>query len=179
MERSACVNDSKMRCCASGATPGPVSRTATRSRTWSPSRRATPANDAAPRFGGSALVVDDDALNRLVAATMLQRMGLEVTVACDGLEAIELLERARYDVVFLDCQMPEMDGYEAARVLRARGSRVPLVAFTANVTSDDRARCLAAGMDDFVCKPVSERDLAAAVARWSPRATGSCRRTGS
>jgi len=91
-------------------------------------------------------------------------------VAGNGLEAIDLSGRLPYDIIFLDCQMPELDGYGAARAIRVReagGPRVPIVALTANAMDGDREQCLAAGMDDYLSKPVVMTSLAASLQRYT------------
>ena len=119
------------------------------------------------------LVVEDNAVNQKVTALMLERLSLAPTVAGNGHEALALLERADYDVVLMDCHMPDMDGFEAtARVRELPGDRgqVPIVALTASTTAEDRERCIRAGMDDFLAKPVDREQLAEVVERWlSPR----------
>jgi CheY-like chemotaxis protein len=104
---------------------------------------------------------------------MLSHLGLEVTLAEHGQQALDLLAAGSFDAVFMDCQMPVMDGYEATAALRAREvrdgrPRLPVIAMTANATAGDRERCLASGMDDHVAKPVQERQLADALRRWLP-----------
>ena len=131
-------------------------------------------NDAAWREGDFAgrrvLLAEDDAVNRKVATRMLAKLGVVVDVAVNGVEAVALGCASRYDVVLMDCQMPEMDGYEATRTLRAReSSRVPIIALTANACQGDREWCLAAGMDDYVTKPVTLAALARVLARWVTR----------
>ncbi|MBL8483359.1 MAG: response regulator, partial [Rhodocyclaceae bacterium] len=110
------------------------------------------------------LVVEDNPVNQLVVVRMLQRQGHRTEVAANGLEALAALREAQYDLVLMDCQMPEMDGYEATRLLRdprtgARNPQVLVVALTANVMPGDRARCIAAGMDDYLPKPVNPQQL--------------------
>ncbi len=120
------------------------------------------------------LVVEDDALNRAIVGGLLQHAGCRVSEAADGAQALaRLAEPGRIDLVLMDWQMPGMDGLEVTRRLRAgaagaAGRRVPIVALTANAFGEDRAACLAAGMNDFLTKPVLATSLLAAVARWAP-----------
>jgi CheY-like chemotaxis protein len=144
---------------------------------------------------GRVLVVEDNVVNQKVAAKLLEREGYRVDVAANGREAVEAVARTSYAVVFMDCQMPEMDGYEATRAIRRReamgqGSEahtgaegsglsspasrhVPIIAMTANALRGDREQCLEAGMDDYVAKPVRREDLEAVLARWRPDRAGS------
>ena len=117
------------------------------------------------------LLAEDDLVNRMVVEEMLRGLGCEVGVAADGLEACEAIERGGYDLVFMDCHMPRLDGFEATRRIRAAeagsGRHVPIVALTADALAGDRERCLACGMDDYLTKPVAKAQLAAAVRRWA------------
>jgi PAS domain S-box-containing protein len=116
------------------------------------------------------LVVEDNPVNQRVAAAQLARLGCEVDVAGNGLEALAALSRQAYHLVFMDCQMPEMDGFTASRTFRTRegrGRRTPIVAMTANALKGDREACLAAGMDDYVAKPARPEDLALLLERWA------------
>jgi len=127
---------------------------------------------AAPqRSRGRLLIVEDNIVNQRVATHMLTKMGYEVDVAQHGREAIERLGRSCYDLILMDCQMPEMDGFEATRLIRNPASgvldpAVPVVAMTANAFAEDRERCLAAGMNDFLAKPVDRRTLATMLEKW-------------
>jgi two-component system sensor histidine kinase/response regulator len=115
------------------------------------------------------LVVEDHELNQRVARGMLVAMGVDVVIARDGVEALEVLAPGRFDAVLMDCQMPRMDGLQATRIWRdreVRGEHLPIIAMTAYASAADRARCLAAGMDDHVTKPVSMERLATALKRW-------------
>lgn len=140
-----------------------------------PLDRADLARDLAlPTFRARALLVDDNAVNAEVARAMLERMGLTVTIAADGEQALALRERDPFDVVLMDCEMPVLDGLGATRRWRAHEARdggaahVPIVALTASAVQGDRERCLAAGMDDYIAKPFELSDLAAALVRVLP-----------
>ena len=119
------------------------------------------------------LLVEDNPVNQMVASGMLEMLGHHVDVATGGEEALDAMAATRYDVVLMDCQMPGMDGFEATREIRRRedaapkvSPRIPVIALTAAAFAEDRERCLAAGMDDHLGKPVSARDLAAVLERW-------------
>ncbi|MCC2637811.1 MAG: signal transduction histidine kinase [Moraxellaceae bacterium] len=117
------------------------------------------------------LVVEDNPVSQLMTAEMLKRMGCTVDVAGNGKEAVEALQARPYDVVLMDCEMPVMNGFDATRALRAHerecdGVRVPVVAMTASALKGDREKCLAAGMDDFLPKPVRLQDLRHMVEAW-------------
>lgn len=122
------------------------------------------------------LVADDNSVNQQVAVRMLEKLGYRADVAANGREVLDAMARIPYDAILMDCQMPEMDGYDATRALRARevaagtGRRMPVIAMTANAMGGERERCLAAGMDDFITKPVSLPALEAVLARWLPAA---------
>ncbi len=111
---------------------------------------------------GNALVVDDNGINRLVTSSFLNNLGVSTVLASDGLEALERLQQQTFDIVFMDIQMPRLDGLEATRRIRARenaAERVPIVALTANAGEQDRQECLEAGMDEHLRRPFTERDL--------------------
>jgi CheY-like chemotaxis protein len=102
---------------------------------------------------------------------MLARLGLRADVAANGRETVRMFELLPYDLVFMDCQMPEMDGYEAAQEIRRRegpGRHVAIIAMTADVMAGCREQCLEAGMDDYVAKPVAMESLFEALQRWAP-----------
>ena len=128
-------------------------------------REVQPVIEAAPR-AARILVVEDNAVNQKVAVRQLQKLGYSADIAANGLEALEALRRIEYAVVLMDCHMPEMDGYEATAALRRSGSKIPIIALTASVQQEDRDRCLAAGMNDFISKPTREADLARMLAKW-------------
>jgi CheY-like chemotaxis protein len=116
------------------------------------------------------LIAEDNAINQKVIERMVQKLGYRVNLVTNGKEAIDALSRSSYGLIFMDCQMPEMDGFEACREIRKRGSgvRIPIVAITANAMKGDRERCLAAGMDDYVSKPFKQEDLRIVIERWMP-----------
>jgi signal transduction histidine kinase/DNA-binding NarL/FixJ family response regulator len=129
-----------------------------------PSRIESPAGTIRNR---SLLLVEDNAVNQIVAIGILHKLGYRnVTVAANGMEAVEQSIEADFDAILMDCQMPVMDGYEATENLRLMGSRVPIIAMTANAAQGDRERCLAAGMNDYISKPISVHALEQALARW-------------
>jgi len=122
------------------------------------------------------LLAEDDLVNQMVVEEMLKRLGCVVDVVSDGDAARAATARRRYDLVFMDCHMPVMDGYEATRRIReeeeqTRGTRTPIIALTADALAGDRERCIESGMDDYMTKPVSGAVLAAAVERWTGRRT--------
>ncbi|MBK7643487.1 MAG: response regulator [Planctomycetes bacterium] len=131
-----------------------------------------------PRRGIRVLLVEDNVVNQRVAAGLLRKLGFEHALASDGEGAIRKLEAGAYDLVLMDCLMPGMDGFEATRVLRSRGCKVPIIAMTANAMSGDRERCLEAGMDDYISKPISVPLLEAVLERWSACARGESARAG-
>ncbi|HEX5131120.1 MAG TPA: ATP-binding protein [Candidatus Krumholzibacteria bacterium] len=122
---------------------------------------------------GRVLVAEDNAINRRAAARMLELLGCTVDVAAHGREAVDMIARHGYDLVFMDCQMPQLDGYEATREIRrreARGARrTTIIAMTAHALPGDREKCYEAGMDDFVAKPIRKAGIAAVVDRHLPQ----------
>lgn len=119
---------------------------------------------------GRVLLVEDNPVNQLVAKGMLGKLGCEVVVAAHGAEALDQLEFNDFDLVLMDCNMPVMDGYEASRQIRQSGRwpQLPIVALTANAMSEERERCRAAGMSDYLAKPFRREELAALLDQWVP-----------
>ena len=152
-------------------------------------RKVVPANklDAtlAQRLPLRLLLADDNVVNQKVALRLFDQMGYRIDIACDGIEAIHAWERRPYDIVFMDVQMPEMDGLEATRCIRLRekeraGTSNPkppttIIAMTASAMMGDREKCLRAGMDDYLSKPVRPEAVQAALLRWGPIARNSLR----
>ena len=133
------------------------------------SEQRKPADPPQESSSGRILVVEDNSLNQLVAEGVLSRLGYQVHSVSNGLEAVQALEAGRYSAVLMDCHMPVMDGFTATREIRrnqANGPRIPIIAMTAGALAEDRDRCLAAGMDDYVSKPVDLEALKAVLARW-------------
>jgi len=131
----------------------------------------SPAEPAAPIFRAHVLIVEDNSVNQMVAARLLEKLGCRVDVAANGRKAVEMVSLVSYDVIFMDCQMPEMDGFEATQEIRRRessGLHRPIIAMTANAMQGDRERCLHAGMDDYVSKPIRKADLIEALERHLP-----------
>lgn len=126
-----------------------------------------------PQRRGRVLLVEDNPVNQLVAKGMLGKLGCEVIVAAHGAEALDQLELSDFDLVLMDCNMPVMDGYEASRHIRRSGRwpQLPIVALTANAMSEERERCRAAGMSDYLAKPFRREELAALLDLWIPTTT--------
>ncbi len=124
-----------------------------------------------PHFAAARiLLVEDNLINQKVGTRLLEKLGCRVDLAANGFEAVQLAGQLPYDLIFMDCQMPEMDGFEASRQIRSLGGalkKVGIVALTAAATPEDRLKCLASGMNDYLSKPVSVESLAAAIERWS------------
>jgi PAS domain S-box-containing protein len=125
-----------------------------------------------PRFEGTRiLLVEDNLVNQKVGTRLLEKLGCRVDLAANGFEAVQMVGQLPYDLVLMDCQMPEMDGFQASRQIRSLGGsykRLAIIALTAAATNEDRDKCLAAGMNDYLSKPVSVEALSAALDRWLP-----------
>ncbi|MGE0158088.1 MAG: response regulator [Gemmatimonadales bacterium] len=117
------------------------------------------------------LLAEDNKVNQMLAVAILKKRGYDVSVADNGREAVDLVQRSEFDVVLMDVQMPEVDGFEATALIRAAEMettrRLPIIAVTAHAMEGDRQRCLAAGMDDYVSKPIDPEKLEAAIVRWT------------
>jgi CheY-like chemotaxis protein/anti-sigma regulatory factor (Ser/Thr protein kinase) len=129
---------------------------------------AVPAPVAALARHLRVLVAEDNAVNQKIAARMLEKIGCRVDLAANGREAVEMADRFPYDLILMDCGMPEMDGFAATREIRSRpGRRMPIVALTAHAIAGTRERCLEAGMDDYVSKPLARDTIERVVRKWS------------
>ena len=124
------------------------------------------------------LVVEDNFVNQQLAKYHLLKLGCKVTVASNGAKAVDLVHKQRFDLVFMDCMMPDMDGYDATRAIRAWEKQtqarhaLPIIALTANAMSGDRERCLESGMNDYLAKPIIATQLSQMIERWRPVITG-------
>ena len=162
-----------------GAAPaaGMIGSYATRSPAESlPATRAQASTPVAIKQSGrSALVVEDIPVNLMVAIGILETLGWKVEAAVDGLEALDAHARQRFDIIFMDCQMPKMDGFEATAEIRKREAagipRTPIVALTATAGETFRQRCLDAGMDEFIAKPFTRTQLAMVLSKVLPAAS--------
>ncbi len=118
-------------------------------------------------MSASVLLVEDNKINQTVARKLLEKQGCKVTIANDGVEALNTLQVGHFDLILMDCQMPIMDGFEATRKIRQSGNDIPIIALTANAQNSDRDACLEAGMNDFLSKPFDPRSLYELIKRYS------------
>ncbi len=147
--------------------------------TQPPKLPAAPTASAAIRTPALAnlirvLVAEDNSVNQMVAVRLLERLGCRVDVAGNGAEAVQMATRLPYHLIFMDCHMPEMDGFDATVEIRRRETEVglmpmPIVALTASVLQEDRDRCVSAGMNDIIGKPVQPSELAHVLRRFAPK----------
>ncbi len=127
-----------------------------------------------PRIAARVLLAEDTIVNQEVAKIMLESLGCSYTLAENGRETLQACQQGGHDIVLMDCQMPEMDGYQATAAIRefeqsqADNKKIPIVALTANAVDGDREKCLAAGMDDYLSKPFTHADLGSMLAKWLP-----------
>jgi CheY-like chemotaxis protein len=141
--------------------------------TTKPEIAAETKNTSTPIIKHRILLVEDQVTNQRLATILLEKLGCRVDHAANGIEAVEMASKLPYDAIFMDCQMPEMDGFDATIAIRQReekthGSdhRVPIIALTAGAMKGDREECIAAGMDDYVTKPLRANDLTRIIAMW-------------
>lgn len=112
------------------------------------------------------LVVDDIRMNQIIITQMLSKMSIQFDIANNGLEAVQAIDTGEYDIVFMDCRMPEMDGFEATSHLRAQSYQKPIIALTAGTTLEEREKCISSGMDDILTKPYTARELKTIIEKW-------------
>jgi signal transduction histidine kinase/CheY-like chemotaxis protein/HPt (histidine-containing phosphotransfer) domain-containing protein len=157
------------------ASPAATPAAAASSSQALPAPSAPAATPAPGGIGGHVLLVEDNAVNRQVAQRLLSLVGVSFEIAENGKEALDRLEQAPFDAVLMDCQMPILDGYGATRAVRrlesdgARKGHIPIVAMTANAMAGDREKCLAAGMDDYMSKPLNRALLEQMLRKWLPK----------
>jgi CheY-like chemotaxis protein len=182
--RSRLLRDAMCRALAPAATPAPKApatpdAAVTPKDAAAPNAAATPSTRAAAGVPASphltrVLVAEDNSVNQMVAVRLLERLGCRVDVAGNGAEAVQMAARLPYDLVFMDCHMPDMDGFDATVEIRRRESDtgvapMPIVALTASVLQVDRDRCVSAGMNDIIGKPVQPAELAQVLGRFANR----------
>jgi CheY-like chemotaxis protein len=112
------------------------------------------------------LVVDDIKMNQIIIQQMLRKYEIEPAIAGNGIEGLELASNNEYDIVFMDCRMPVMDGFEATKKLRSSGYSQPIIALTAGTTKEERELCIESGMDDILSKPYTANDLVIMLNKW-------------
>ena len=128
-----------------------------------------PGSTDIPHFNATILIVEDNRANQQVAQAMLERLGCKCSIASNGIEALKLLEYTSYEAIFMDCNMPEMDGYETTQKIRqlpSEVSQIPIIAMTANVLKGDREKCIQSGMNDYTKKPLKLEKLIEKLSRW-------------
>src|ERR1019366_6485436 len=141
--------------------------------------------DLAPLRGLHLLVAEDNEMNQFVTQEILKRAGCTCDIAGDGALTVEAFKRGKYSLILMDCQMPNMDGLEATRQIRrielsqGKSARIPIIALTAEAISGDREKCLAAGMDGYVTKPINSKELLAEILRHSNSTPGAAIRLAS
>jgi CheY-like chemotaxis protein len=171
---------------ASGRSRLVTRHTCTESRNpeWGAALPAQGSEQAHGALRTKVLVVEDNLVNQEVAKEYLEELGCDIHIAENGQEAVEGTETDAFDLVFMDCLMPVMDGFQAAKLIRERERRnglppVPIVALTANAFASDREKCLAAGMNDYLSKPFDPADIEAILRKWIPRFAGQAATGGS
>lgn len=159
------LKQSQLAACLAAAQPAPR-------QTVAPIPAETPEGLPQHERKLAVLLAEDNKANQKLALLLLKKIGCSVTIAASGREAVAALQKDRFDLVLMDCQMPEMDGFEATRQIRRSeqgGRRLPIIAMTANAMQGDREKCLTAGMDDYIAKPIDLNKLKEVITRWAGR----------
>ena len=142
---------------------------------FAPIRKTAAGSPSSSQTRGRVLIVEDNPINQRVAVILVSKLGFIADVAADGSEALDMVREQDYTLILMDCQMPVMDGFEATRAIRALETpvaQVPIIAVTANVMEGQRDKCLAAGMNDYLPKPINKEVLGKTVDKWIPPASG-------
>ena len=121
-----------------------------------------------PEFSGNILVVEDAPTNQMLIKLLLKQLGLQVTIAEDGNQALQKVLTQQFDLIFMDIQMPHMNGYEATRAIRKKGITTPIVALTAYAMKGDDKKCIEAGCDEYLAKPIDRRELLKIIGKYLP-----------
>ncbi len=169
LEKTKPVKQNQLRDCVRGAIRKAAPATGLQDGTGEAVANASEEQLAPAIPGRRVLLAEDNVVNQKVALNLLGKLGYAADAVANGSEAVEALGRSHYHAVLMDCQMPEMDGFEATAEIRRRevgGDRTPIIALTANAMKGDRERCLGAGMDDYITKPIKPHDLAETLKRW-------------
>jgi two-component system sensor histidine kinase/response regulator len=171
--RSRQLRDAMCRALAPAAMPAPKAAGAPKTAAEAPPRAATPGLPPSPH-STRVLVAEDNSVNQMVAVRLLERLGCRVDIAGNGAEAVQMAGRLPYNLIFMDCHMPEMDGFDATVEIRRRESEtglapMPIVALTASVLQEDRDRCVTAGMNGVIGKPIQPAELAQVLSRFAKR----------
>ena len=131
-------------------------------------------NHIAPLDKHHILLVEDNVMNQTITLAILEKLGLSADIAADGKQALSMLDNDKYDLILMDCKMPKLDGLEATKIIRARElnheEHIPIIAVTANAMKGDCQKCLDAGMDSYISKPYTKKELSDAIYKWLPQA---------
>ena len=134
--------------------------------TSKPSEQSRSGDESEQKITASILVVEDTPTSQMLIKTLLKNIGCEVIIAEDGVQVLEKIELQHFDLVIMDIRMPNMSGYEATKALREKGHTIPIVALTAYATSNDREKCIDAGCDDYLSKPLDQKKLGKIIRKY-------------
>ena len=118
------------------------------------------------KYGGRVLIAEDNPANQLLIQALLEKLGLQVSIACDGAVAVKMAAETAFDLILMDIQMPNLNGYQATQVLKKKGIKTPIIALTAHAMEGDRQKCLDAGCDDYLSKPVNKGRLSEMLGKY-------------